>query len=423
MHRDTQTFLKHLCHLFFLKRVSRALPLITIPLLARTIGIEQLGIIKFIEAISSYFLAVISYGFRYTATQQIAQYKENKRVVGQLLGTVYTLKLVAIVLCLVVAGGLILCVPKIQQFQTYFWTYFLVVIIHMLFPSFVFQGLDKMPWMTLTKLLAKGVLLTGVIMFIRSPADALLYHIFLGIVDLLQLIIALYATYYLWGIRIRAPTRSMMALQLRQGLHIFLSQLSITFYTRLPAIFLGFLVNPSSVAIYLLGVKAVRFITIMVDPFTRALFPLAHKKLAESLPAGIRFISKLAMGSLAMLVALGGCYWLLATAIVQLLAGKVIQDAVWILKLHAFLPCMVILSNILGMGLLIPMGAGRKYTLVSWTTGLLCVGLHLALVPQLRARGAALAILLCEGFSTAMMSWVTYRQMKVLLGQQTVKRV
>ena len=418
MHRDLHTFLRHLCQLFFLKRVSRVVPLITLPLLVRTVGLEQLGIIKFVEAIASYFLLLISYGFRYSATQQIAQYKENKHVLGQILGAVYAIKLVAIGLCGVVAGGLILCIPRIQQWQAYFLTYLLAAVISRLFPCFVFQGLDKMLWMTFIRLLAKTVLLTGVVLFIRNPADARLYHILLGVAELLQLIIALYVIYYLWGIRISVPKRSMIALQLRQGLSIFLAQLPITFYTRLPKIFLGFLSNASSVGLYLLGVKAARLILIMVDPFTRILFPLAHKNLARSFQEGLWFISKITLGTLAILAVLGGCYWLFAAAIVQLLAGQVIQDAVWILRLHAFLPCVVILSTILGMCLLIPLGAGSMCTLITWTTGLLCVVLHLVLVPQLQARGAAIAILMCEVFSMVMLGWATYRATTVLLPQK-----
>ena len=99
MYRDTYTFLKQLCYLFFLKRVSRVIPLIIFPLLVRKVGLEQLGIIKFVEAIASYLLILVKYGFRYSATQQIAQYRDDKRLVGQILGTVYSVKIVAIGLC------------------------------------------------------------------------------------------------------------------------------------------------------------------------------------------------------------------------------------------------------------------------------------------------------------------------------------
>ena len=395
------------------------MPLTIFSLLVRKVGLEQLGVLKLVEAIASYFLILISYGFRYSAAQQILQYKDDKRLIGQILGAVYSVKVVAIGLCWAIAGGLIFLVPQIQALQAYFLTYLVAATFGRLFPSFIFQGLDKMLWMLCIRLLAKAVLLTGIVIIIRSPADAGLYHILLIIVDLLQLVIALYVIHYVWGIRISIPTQSMVTLQLRKGLPIFLAQLPITFYTKLPKIFLGFLVNVNSVGLYLLGVKAVRLVLIMVEPFTRILFPLAHKHLASSFQEGARFISKIALGSLAILVVIGGYYWLFAASIVQLLAGKVVQDAVWILRLHAFLPCMVILSNILGLCILVPLGAGRVYTRITWTTGLFCVALHFVLVGPLQARGAAIAIFLCEIFSILMLTWATYRSATRLLAHSS----
>ena len=227
MHRDIYTFFKQLCHLFFLKRISRVMPLIMFPLLVRRVGLEQVGIIKFVAAIDSYLLLLVSYGFRYSATQQIAQYRDDKRLLGQILGAVYFIKAVAIGLCGVVAGGLILFVHRIQQLRAYFLTYLLAAVISRLFPGFVFQGLDKMLWLTSIRLLAKAVLFTGVVIFMRNPADACLYPILLGVAELSQLIIGLYVIYYLWGIRISIPTRSMVALQLRRGLPIFFAQLPL----------------------------------------------------------------------------------------------------------------------------------------------------------------------------------------------------
>ena len=47
------------------------MPLTIFSLLVRKVGLEQLGILKFVEAIASSFLILVSYGFRYSATQQI----------------------------------------------------------------------------------------------------------------------------------------------------------------------------------------------------------------------------------------------------------------------------------------------------------------------------------------------------------------
>lgn len=402
MHKDTQVFFTHFMQLALLRGISRILPFIAVPFLLRTIGVEQYGTILFVQALSFYFNVFISYGFKYSATRQVALHKQDKAIIGQLLGAVYTLKLLAIGISVPVVGLLILFVPSIQQVKDSLLCFFPVLVASTLFPTFIFQGLEKMWWMTLLNLLAKLLFLVGIFTLIRSPSDALLYPILLAIADILRLAAAFYLMYYRVGVAVRLPTRSIIYSQLKEGIHIFLSNLSINFYTRLPVIFLNFFVGPSSAAIYSLGDKVARVTVGMAEPFTQALFPIASSKMTESHQAGFRFIGRAIAVNIVILSIIGTCYWLFATSIIQLLAGELIQDAVWILKLHAFLPCIVILSNTIGINALVPAGAGRKYIITMLMTGLLCVGLHFVLVPQLQARGAAWAILLCEVFAVVM---------------------
>jgi len=413
MHKDTRVFLTHFLHLSFLRAVSRVLPLVTVPFFMRTIGVEQYGTIEFVKALSFYFTPFVTYGFKYSATKQINLYKQDKATVGQVLGAVYTIKLTAIAICCCIVIGLIFFVPSIQQDRVYLLSFFPVVVASSLFPTFVFQGLEKIRWLTLINLIAKILFLVGVFTLIRQPTDALLYPILLAISDIVRLAVAFYILYYVLGISISLPTRAMVGLQLKEGAHIFFSQLSIILYARLPMLFLRFSVGPKAVAIYSLGDKMIRTTVGMVDPFTQALYPTANRKLAENRSAGLGFIMRVSIISIAALGMIGACYWVFAGNIVQLLAGKPMQDAVAIFRLHAFLPCIVILSNILGIAVLVPIQAGGKYTLTMLMTGLLCLGLHFILVPRLQAQGAAWAILLCEVFATVMMAFWVYRQTKM----------
>ncbi|MEO1218902.1 MAG: oligosaccharide flippase family protein [Bacteroidota bacterium] len=412
MHRDFRVFFRHLGHLLFVEKASLVLHTATLPLLAKAVGLEQLGTIHFIGAIAAYFLVCIGYGFRYTATHAIAQHQDNPFAVGQILGAVYCLKLLLILLCACVAVGLILVVPKIRQLQVFFLTYLLGVSLRMLFPIFIFQGLDKMAWMTGIRILSKIVLLLSVYTLMHKPQDAIRYPILLAVTNTAQLCIAWYLAHYGWGVRLHKPTWPLIYAQLRQGLPIFLAKLPIAFCAKLPRIFLGLSTSATQVAIYTLGVRITRLTTGVVGPLVGALFPIAHRKFTESSGESLKFVALVGVASLSLLALLGGCYWLFANAIVRFLSGQVIPDAVWILRLHAFLPCIIALSNIIGIGISVPTGAGKQYALISWVSGLLCVVLHVLWVPSMQARGAAVSVLLCEALSAIGISWQTCRRVK-----------
>ena len=412
IYKDARIFLAHFLQLTFLKGISRILPLIMVPLLLRKIGVEKYGILEFVKSFTFYFTTFIGYSFRYSATKQISQHRHDKLAIGQILGAVYAMQLMAIAVSILVMALLIYLVPSIQLIKRYCLYFLSLAVVSSLFPIYVFQGLAKIKWATLLNLLAKLLYLAGVFILVRQPSDAMLVPILLLIVDTLRLVVALYLVYRSLGIAIYRPTWAMIYRQLQEGWHIFLSQLSVIFYTPLPTIFLGSFVGPHSVAMYSLGDRIIRTTVSMIEPFVQTLFPLASIRVAKSLRTGFQFVGKITLVSLGVLFLMSISFWLLAANIIQLFAGEPIPEATYILKLHAFLPCIIALSTILGMAFLVPAGAGKQYTTTVLMTGLLCAGLHGVYwmwVPQLQARGVAWVMLICEVFAAVMMIVETLR--------------
>jgi len=414
MHRDTKVFLANFFQLSFLRGISRILPLITTPFLIRVIGIEKFGTIEFSKAISFYFTTFVSYGFRYSATKQVALHKQDKNTIGQIVSSVYIIKLLIIVICLLVMVMLIVFVPKIREERIYLLCFFPVVIASSLFPTFAFQGLDKMHWLTSLNLISKVLFLAGLFIFIRKPTDDFLFPILLAAVDILRLLIALFILYGRLNIPVSWPVWSIMKQQIREGLHIFLSELAIMFYSRFPTIFLKFAGGSTVVAIYTLGDKIARITAGMLDPFMQALYPIAYQKISSNLKLGIQYIKYLTKNSLIILGIIGIVYWIFADKIIWLLADTDLPEAVEVFKIHAFLPAIIFLSKLLGIGILIPLQAGRKYTLSILITGLIAVGLHFILVPLFQVKGAAWSILLSEVFAVIFIFLATYREVSIL---------
>jgi len=414
MHQDTKIFLANFFQLSFLKGISRILPLITTPFLIRVIGIEKFGTLEFAKAISFYFTTFVSYGFRYSATKQVSLYKQDKNIIGQIVSSVYVLKLLIIVICFLVMIMLIVFVPKIREDHIYLLCFFPVVIASSLFPTFAFQGLDKMHWLTSLNLISKVLFMASLFIFIEKPSDAFLFPILLAAVDILRLLVAFFVLYGSLAIPVRWPVWSIMKQQMKEGLHIFLSELAIMFYSRFPTIFLKFVGDSTVVAIYTLGDKIARITAGMLEPFMQALYPIAYQKVTSNLKAGIQYLKHLAKNSLIILGAIGIVYWLFADKIICLLAHTDLPEAVEVFKIHAFLPAIVFLSKLLGIGILIPLQAGRKYTLSILLTGLIAVGLHFILVPLFQVKGAAWSIVLSEVFAVILTYLATCQEINIL---------
>jgi PST family polysaccharide transporter len=410
MHTETKIFLTHFLHLTFLRGISRVLPLVSSPFLIHTIGIEQFGILEFSKAISFYFTTFVNYGFSYSATKQISLHKQDNHTIGQIISSVYAIKIIILLACFLVLITLIYFVPKLQQEKLYLLSFFPVVVASSLFPTFAFQGLHRIHWLTLLNLITKVLFLVSLFVFIHRPSDALIFPILLAVADAIRLGIAFFILHNRLAIPLKKPVWSIIKEQIQEGIHIFLSQLTAMFYARFSILFLGFWGNSTMVAIYNIGEKIVRMTEVLLEAFMQALYPLSYAKITQNLPEGIRYIIKYAKVGIICLFLLGITYLVGAQGYINLLTGgKSLPKAVSILRIHAFLPIILFLSNLLGVGILVPLKEGKKYTLTIALAGLVAASLHTILVPTFKTDGAAWAVLCSEIMVVSLLAIITYR--------------
>ena len=69
---QTKTILSNIVALFTLQGLQYLIPLILLPYLVHTLGIEYFGLLSFAIATIAFFRAMVSYGFDFTGTKQIA---------------------------------------------------------------------------------------------------------------------------------------------------------------------------------------------------------------------------------------------------------------------------------------------------------------------------------------------------------------
>lgn len=392
-----------------LRGFSRVLPIFTTPFLLRTIGLENFGIIEFIKAFCFYFIIFADYGFNYSATRQISLHREKKERVKEIISTVFVIKALFLSVSCVFIFLFIQFVPTVQNVKWPLLLYFPVLICQTFFPIFVFQGLEKMKLMTLINVFGKCLFLIAMIGWIRQPEDYLYYPLFLSIAESIRLLIGLYFLIKLASFRFTMPNKKQILFQLQEGFAIFASMLSINFYSRLPAVFLGFFGGPIAVGIYSSSIRIIRSTLGLIDPLTQALFPLASRKIHQDRPRGIEYVFQSLKYSAIVTASLGLIYFLFAKPILIFMAGDLLPQALQILRWHSFLPLIIVLSNIVGIQLLIPLGRKRAYSLTMMFTAVIAFVLLWILTPIYGALGSAIAIFGGEFFATCLMFWFYYR--------------
>ena len=79
--------------LVVLQLINSVLPLLLIPYLLYTIGVEKFGIFSFITAIIMYGVKMSDYGFELSATYHISLHREHISKVSEIFSSVLSIKL------------------------------------------------------------------------------------------------------------------------------------------------------------------------------------------------------------------------------------------------------------------------------------------------------------------------------------------
>src|SRR5690554_5051167 len=75
--KDGKALVGNFSYMMLLQISGYVFPLLTIPYLARVIGVDGFGKIAFAAAVVVWFQALTDWGFNYTATRDVAQNREN----------------------------------------------------------------------------------------------------------------------------------------------------------------------------------------------------------------------------------------------------------------------------------------------------------------------------------------------------------
>lgn len=339
------------------------LPLITIPYLVRVLGPEKFGLIAFAQAFIGYFTLLTDYGFNLSATRIVSINRDNKGKLSDIFCSVVFIKISFLVISFLIVCILVFSLSKFRDDWLLYLLTFSMILGNVFFPVWFFQGMERMKQIALLNIIAKIIFTASVFIFIKSQND----YIYLPLINSLGFIIA--GLISLWiviakiKIRIKIPSINEVKYQLKEGWHIFISTLAISLYTVSNTFILGFFVNSTIVGYYSAGEKIINAVQGLFIPVSQTVYPYINKLASESRERALSFIRRLILlvGNGSFIISL--VIFIFAVPIVNIILGKQYQQSIIILKILAFLPFIVFLTNMLGAQLLLPFDIKKLFTL------------------------------------------------------------
>jgi len=390
------------------------LPLVYLPYLVRIIGPDKFGVIAFAQAIVIYFDLITNLGTNLYAPREIAISKGDNIKISNLASNILFLKIIFLLLAIFAYSVFLYIVPKfrVEKILFMFTEGFLVT--SALSPVWFFQGIEKMANIAIANLLSRVLGVFLIFTVIRRTSD----YIYVPLINVLAQILGLFFMYYIIftkeKIKIVRPNISLIKKIAKESLPLFISNISISIYTGINTVILGFLTNNTIVGYYSAAEKIVRAGLSIMGQFGVVFYPHISKMISISKEKAIMSVKKAFV--VTMLFAIPATIFILfnADAIVKLLFGNKFSLSIVPMQILSFLFIIIGLSNVFGMQILLPFGKRKELMKPIITAGIVNLALIFYLVPILKQNGAALAWLISEVWVTFWM-YLEIKKLKVFL--------
>lgn len=407
---NNKVLVKNFTSLSLLQLANYIFPVITLPYLVRVLGPEKYGLINFAAAFSAYFVIITDYGFNLSATQEISVNRNDKEKVSEIFSSVLTIK---IILFFLSSGIFFLIVNMFELFSNDAGLYsimFIGVVGIVLFPLWVYQGVEQMKYILIINVAIRSVTIVSIFLLVKVENDYLLLAVIYTITQVMTGITGLFFAIRKFDLRYLFPSKVQLLEQLKKGWNLFLSSIWINLYTTSNVFILG-LFAPNSVVGYYSAADKVRIaFQGILSSMSQSVFPYVNKLLAESYQKFISFNRKLLKISVMIGIIISSSLFLFAEPIVKIVLGNEYSPSVIVLRIIAWLPLIIFLSNVFGIQTMLPLNYQKRFSQILFLAALINLMISFSIVPSYFEIGTAVSMLVTEIFVT--LSFYIFIRMK-----------
>lgn len=401
--RDGKVLLSNFLSLSFLQIASYIFPLITLPYLARVLGVEYYGKIAFASTIIVYFQTFVDYGFIFSSVRDISQCRMDKDKISCIFSTTMYARLLLTIVAFFVLLVIIFVVPFFLSMWKILLFTFLIVPGHAMFAEWLFQGLEKMKYITIFNLIIKAVFTLSIFIFIKEKSDYYLQplltalgYIFVGLLSLIVI--------YKNGIRFRKiPLRSVL-FSIKSNTDLFINQLFPNLYNSLSSLFLGIFHGNSANGIFDSGYKFSGTCQQFFNIISRTFFPyLARKSNNHRIYARYNLILASVISFL---------LFLFAPIIIKIFFTSEFYDGIYVLQILSVSIFFLVVSNVYGTNYLIIKGYEKELRKATMSASIISFFIAIPLVYFFSYIGVAIIISFARGL-IALFTYAQYRKVVV----------
>lgn len=269
--RNNNKIFSNYIYLFLIQGANFILPLIALPYLVITLESERYGLVMIAQSLAIFFTIIVDFGFNISATREVSLLKEDKKKLSQFFWNVYSIKLILIMFSFVLLLCLIFFLDKFKT-EPFIYIYsFGLVIGQAIFPTWFFQGIERMKMITFINVSAKIFFTISIFFFVLKPADFEFVPILNGLGFIISGLIGF--IYSLKYVNFVYPNFNNIIQISKESFNLFTSNFAVNLYSSSNTLVLGFFAGDTLAGVYASMEKLVIATKSIYIPLYQSIFP------------------------------------------------------------------------------------------------------------------------------------------------------
>lgn len=387
--KDGKTLFANLGYLSLLQIAGYIFPLITIPYLAKVIGVEGFGKIAFASSIIIWFQTISDWGFNYTATRDVAKNRHDIERVSDIFSSVFWSRCLLMIVSFIILIFLTVIIPKFREDASVIFATFLMIPGYIMFPEWFFQAMERMKYITILSILSKALFTVAVFIFVKEKADYVLQPLFVSCGYILSGILAFYYIRRIWGIKLKKISAEIIFSTIRRSFDVFLNNIMPNLYNSFSTMLLGFVGGPLSNGLYDAGCKFVNIAQQFMQVLSRTFFPFLSRKIEKHHIYVMINVFLAAVGSVML--------YLFSPLLIGIFFTTEFAPAIKIMRIMSISLFFLMLSDVYGTNYMIIKGKEGKLRNITLVCSLIGFCISYPLIYFFDYVGAALTVTVTRG--------------------------
>ena len=276
--KDSKALARNFGYLMIMQITGYIFPLLTIPYLAKVIGVDGFGKIAFAAAVVVWFQTITDWGFSYTATRDVARNRDSLEKVSEIFSNVLWAKSLLALVSFIILFILTEFIPYLKENQILLFITFMLVPAKILFADWFFQAIEKMKFITIFDLISKLVFTLCIFIFVKEKSDFILQPLFLSLGSILVGVFSFYLIVFKFKVKILKPNFNKVLQTIKNSKDVFINNIVPNFYNSFSSILLGFWGGSVANGLLDAGTKFSGIVQQFIGIISRVFFPLLSRK-------------------------------------------------------------------------------------------------------------------------------------------------